>query len=171
MVTTPLLLALTVCASASEAPTRREHLPTRAYVEPKLAAFKPGKLGAVTKVSAAADGAVELACGSDLLRVAFHSNTAVRIWLAAQDSSGAATNFTDPAGGEGAPGHKKCVANPGCVSKAIAIGTPTVTKTSFEDKGAYYLLSAGQPSADSITLRATKSPALIFSMYSGSTSH
>eukprot|EP01051_Picozoa_sp_SAG22_P006348 SAG22_NODE_411_length_10900_cov_2.633738_2_plen_891_part_00 len=67
------------------------------------------------------------------------------------------------------PRHKPCSANPGCVSKAIVIGAAGGKKTTVADKGAYYLLSAGQPSASSVTLRADKGPSLLFSMYSGST--
>ena len=50
------------------------------------------------------------------------------------------------------------------------IGNTTGAKTAFQDKGTYYELSAAAaPSPTAVTLRATKHPALTFSMYAGST--
>eukprot|EP01051_Picozoa_sp_SAG22_P006349 SAG22_NODE_411_length_10900_cov_2.633738_3_plen_116_part_00 len=104
-----LLLAagVAVDGAADGAAARRTRLPTGPYTDQgAVSRFTPGKLGAVTKAAAAADGSVELTCGAgDLVKVSFHSPTAVRIWLGTQDpKSGRMDNFTDPAGGEGSPG-------------------------------------------------------------------
>jgi hypothetical protein len=61
-----------------------------------------------------------------------------------------------------------CQANPGCESKGIVIGAPSAVKTTFVDKGAYYELRSGDGTT-AVTVRATKSPALLFSMYAGTT--
>eukprot|EP01043_Picozoa_sp_COSAG02_P055610 COSAG02_NODE_6474_length_3550_cov_10.176471_3_plen_263_part_01 len=124
------------------------------------AQFKPGALGPVTSIKPAGD-AVEITCGKDLVRVSFHSASVARIWLGTQ-SAGGNDNFTDPAGP-----NTPCTANPGCVSKGIVIGNSTGLKTGFQDKGTYYELSAGTASPTSVTLRASKQPALTFSMYAG----
>eukprot|EP01050_Picozoa_sp_SAG11_P044137 SAG11_NODE_21290_length_428_cov_0.738602_1_plen_51_part_01 len=46
------------------------------------------------------------------------------------------------------------------------IGAPSAAKTTCVDKGAYYELRSGDGTA-AVTVRATKSPALLFSMYAG----
>ena len=122
--------------------------------------FTAGALGAVTAIKPAGD-AVELTVGKDLVRVSFHSPSVARIWVGTQ-SAGGNDNFTDPAGPD-AP----CTANPGCVSKGIVIGNSSGVKTTFEDKGTYYEISPGASSPTGVTLRATKHPALTFSMYAG----
>ena len=126
--------------------------------------FKPGKLGAVTGCIAVGD-AVELTCGSDLIKVSFHSATTLRIWMATQSASGSQNNFTNPAGPSNAGG-SPCKANPGCASTGIVIGADAGIKAAFKDLGTYFEISGG---AGDLTLRATKAPALTFSMYSGAT--
>ena len=107
-----LVIGAALLSRSSPESLRRSRLPTGLPVlELGPANFIPGQIGAVTKVAAAPDGSIDIACGRDRVKVAFHSATTIRIWLASQDPiTGDMRNFTNPAGAEGSPGHKPCKA-------------------------------------------------------------